>query len=434
MGTKAGAVDLESKFTEAAIGVIQLADFRNFAHGRHHWLAKRGKQAAVIAFITQEDGRLAEETLSCLPPDVPVVRFAFDGDYEATSLGSLLASVYLTGWAGEAKKIDPGRPGVPKFGENLYNFPGEKLASASNWRQQSYEDVVIARKTGRKPKDLKSTGSWGFWFSALSKFTEKLKSATFSAVIMDYDGTLVDTRDRFSPPTKEISEELSRILSLGITIGIATGRGPSVRKDLRKIIPEKYWSEVLIGYYNCAEVGNLDTEIIPNNSVGVCKNLEPIYLALQKHQELQLIANINPRQFQITIEPKDLVPENRLWDITNQLVCAANSSVVVVRSSHSVDILSDGVSKAKVLDCVREKIGSNGSILTIGDRGRWPGNDFTLLQEPYSLSVDEVSTAPETCWNLAPVGQRGVRGTLHYLRSLLIDNNGNGVFLDMRGE
>lgn len=36
------AVDLESRFTEAALGSIQATDYRNFAHGRHHWLAKRG--------------------------------------------------------------------------------------------------------------------------------------------------------------------------------------------------------------------------------------------------------------------------------------------------------------------------------------------------------------------------------------------------------
>jgi hypothetical protein len=40
--TQAAAVDLESKFTEAALGQVQLADYRNFAHGRHHWLAKNG--------------------------------------------------------------------------------------------------------------------------------------------------------------------------------------------------------------------------------------------------------------------------------------------------------------------------------------------------------------------------------------------------------
>ena len=33
--TRIGAIDLESKFTEAALGNLQLADYRNFAHGRH---------------------------------------------------------------------------------------------------------------------------------------------------------------------------------------------------------------------------------------------------------------------------------------------------------------------------------------------------------------------------------------------------------------
>src|SRR5260370_29648479 len=34
----AAAWDLESKFSEAALGSIQVADYRNFAHGRHHWI------------------------------------------------------------------------------------------------------------------------------------------------------------------------------------------------------------------------------------------------------------------------------------------------------------------------------------------------------------------------------------------------------------
>src|SRR5262245_37046615 len=38
--TRSAAVDLESKFTEAALGNVRTADYRHFAHGRHHWLAK----------------------------------------------------------------------------------------------------------------------------------------------------------------------------------------------------------------------------------------------------------------------------------------------------------------------------------------------------------------------------------------------------------
>src|SRR5206468_2651544 len=47
------ALDLESKFSEAALGNVQLADFRNFAHGRHNWLAKRASKTAVLALCAQ---------------------------------------------------------------------------------------------------------------------------------------------------------------------------------------------------------------------------------------------------------------------------------------------------------------------------------------------------------------------------------------------
>ena len=70
--TRIGAVDLESKFTEAALGNIQPADYRNFAHG--HWLAKRGESSAVLAFISDDDRALAERTLELIPSEVPRAR------------------------------------------------------------------------------------------------------------------------------------------------------------------------------------------------------------------------------------------------------------------------------------------------------------------------------------------------------------------------
>ena len=66
------AVDLESKFTEAALGAIQMADYRNFAHGRHHWLAKRGGKTAVLTLVTDEDREIADKTLRLIPADIPV--------------------------------------------------------------------------------------------------------------------------------------------------------------------------------------------------------------------------------------------------------------------------------------------------------------------------------------------------------------------------
>ena len=66
-------------------------------------------------------------------------------------------------------------------------------------------------------------------------------------------------------------------------------------------------------------------------------------------------------------------------------------------------------------------------MLTIGDRGRWPGNDYNLLSTDFSLSVDEVSFSQMSCWNLCMPGECGVQGTLYYLRSIEVEN-GNGTF------
>ena len=120
--TRIGAIDLESKFTEAAIGHLQFADYRNFAHGRHHWLAKKGDASAVLAFVTRADRALAERTLDLIPDDIPQARIVFDGGPSAAALASLLAALRITGWAGRSRGVDPGRPGVPEFGRDIYNL------------------------------------------------------------------------------------------------------------------------------------------------------------------------------------------------------------------------------------------------------------------------------------------------------------------------
>src|ERR1043166_2389938 len=64
------AFDLESKLIEAGLASVQLADYRNFAHGRHHWLAKN-PDSAVVAFASNEEILLAERTLGLLPRSIP---------------------------------------------------------------------------------------------------------------------------------------------------------------------------------------------------------------------------------------------------------------------------------------------------------------------------------------------------------------------------
>lgn len=419
--TRIGAVDLESKFTEAALGNLQLADYRNFAHGRHHWLAKRGTETAIVAFVSDEDSTLAERTLALVPRDIPLARLDFPGPATAASIGSLIAAFRITGWAGGARGIDPGRPGVPDFGRKLYNLPLSRVRSSSPGKLTDRESVAIARKAGADPATLLENGSLDRLRSALSTFQRRLLTASFGGVVLDYDGTVVDTRDRFSAPREEIANELVRLGESGARIAIATGRGVSVRRDLQATLPQALWPRILVGYYNGADIASLDDDEAPDGSGIVCESLASLAAALREHPELANVADQTDRLFQITLEAKRAIPENRLWDIAHEVMLTANcNGVRVTRSSHSVDIVADQVSKLNVLQRIRELDGV-APLLTVGDRGRWPGNDYELLREPYALSVDEVSIDPTTCWNLAARGQRGVAATLGYLRALRAD-------------
>ncbi len=421
--TRIGAIDLESKFTEAALGTLQIADFRNFAHGRHHWLAKRGEITAVLALISEDDRPLAERTLALIPQEIPRAALHLEGSPLAATLASLVAALRITGWAGIVRGIDPGRPGVPEFGRKLYNLPLPRaVRRPTSTGLTDREAVAIARKARVSIDKLHSLGELERWRQALLVFRGRLESAAFAAMVLDYDGTVVDTKRRFEPACEDMACQLMRVVESGARLAIATGRGASVRRDLRARLPESFWNQVLVGYYNGAQVAWLDDDDAPDGSDMVCESLLPLAAALRAQPELADAALQTDRRFQITLEPKRFMPESRLWDIAQQaLLVTGCAGGTIMRSSHSLDIVAEGVSKLNVMKRVRERIGA-APVLTIGDRGCWPGNDCELLREEFALSVDEVSADPATCWNLAPRGQRGVAATLAHLQGLASQN------------
>lgn len=417
--TRAGAVDLESKFTEAAVGNLQIADYRNFAHGRHHWLAKRAAESAILAFVSDADQGLAERTLNLIPEEIPQVRLFIGGAPETALLVSLAAALRVTGWAGEARGIDPGRPGVPEFGRKLYHLPLPKQATDASHSSMSDDDAAaIERKSGLSIERLVRRGELPRWHNCLDQFRKNLREASFVGIALDYDGTIVDTRERFVPPRPEMIEELIRILRAGARIGIATGRGGSVKRDLRKCLPTDLFDQVIVGYYNGAEIGTLADDHIPDGTAAVCDELASLAAALRAQSELAELAEQTDRRYQITLEARRPATESRLWDLAQQTVLLTGQhNVSITRSSHSIDIVASGVTKLNVVSRLRRDT-ADAAILTIGDRGRWPGNDYELLKEPFSLSVEEINVDPGTCWNLAPRGQRGIIATLGYLRAL----------------
>ncbi|MFS8116849.1 sucrose-6-phosphate hydrolase, partial [Rhizobium jaguaris] len=177
--------------------------YRNFAHGRHHWLAKRGDISGVLALVSDHDRALAEKTLDLIPGDIPKAVVDLPGTPVATMISSLIAALRITEWAGLAVGIDPGRPGVPDFGRKLYNLPlprsgKTKLALSIGSR----DEAAISRKAGKTAASMDGEELAG-WKGALTAYRKQLVNKRFSAVVFDYDGTLVDTRHRFQLPRQD---------------------------------------------------------------------------------------------------------------------------------------------------------------------------------------------------------------------------------------
>ena len=416
--TKVGAIDLESKFIEAALGNVHLADYRNFAHGRHHWLAKRGDVSGILALVSDHDRTLAERTLALIPDGIPVARIEAPGERSAASLTALVAALQVTGWAGAARGIDPGRPGVPDFGRKLYSLPLPKRRRTHAAKLTDRDSAAIQRKTGVSLAALQGRGDLDHWRDALAAFRAHLHQAEFAGVVLDYDGTVVDTRERFHPPPAAMVNQLRRLLENDVPIGIATGRGVSVRRDLQAVLPRQCWGRVLVGYYNGAQVAALSDDSVPDGSEDVCVALAPLATALRSQPELAGTVQQTDRPKQITLEPLRQMPEGRLWDLAQQIILMGGFNVSVTRSSHSIDIVPEGVSKLNVVQQLQKFTGTR-PLLAIGDRGRWPGNDYELLRLPHALGVDEISVDPATCWNLGSPGQRGAGVTLDYLSGLV---------------
>ena len=236
----------EFKFTEAALGNLQLADYRNFAHGRHHWLAKRGETSSVLALVCDADRSLANRTLALIPRGIPQARLEFFGNASATAIASLIAALRVTGWAGSARGIDPGRPGVPEFGRKLYNLSLSRSSKGDVVRGLPPRDAAaIQRKTGMAPAILASNGELEFWRKALHGYRGRLLDSIFEGVVLDYDGTVVETRRRELPPDPEMVVALTRIVKSGARLAIATGRGKSIRHELQAVFPKELWPEIL---------------------------------------------------------------------------------------------------------------------------------------------------------------------------------------------
>lgn len=413
----AAATDLESKLVEGGLADVHYADLRNFAHGRHHWLARRGEKTTVVALITPEWSDLADKTLAILPPDTRIVRLESSNDGPLGAIELVNGGLSLIGEIASLQAFDPGRPRVPEFGRKLYRM---NLNSSRSHHTKPSTDLLLRRKLGGPPARW-PVSTIAANKEALLRYLDTLRTTTFQGVVFDYDETLCPKANRFGYLPPDISTALTRIVDHGVTLGIASGRGRSVGQAMRESLEQEVWERVIVGYYNGGCVLRL-SEGDPPKSGKMDPSLASFDTTLRGHSHLQTVCEIEPRPYQITLTPRKEVPSSWLLELVLELAAVNGPpGIAITRSSHSIDILGPGVSKLSVLDACHDQIterGEKSNILRVGDSGAWNGNDLHLLSTPLSLSVADCPMNPAWAWNLAAPGRKGPQAALDYMNAM----------------
>lgn len=416
------AVDLESKLSEAALLHCQFTDLRSYAHGRHLWLANRPDDCAILAITDPSIGKLWTTMEELIPDSIPRLEMSLGGSEPKDLIAGLVAQMHLVSRIGERLSCDPGKPEVPKFGRDLYYT---KL-------QGSMPDPV---EEGDGPERLKYEALGARWPSDRSHGTVKrakkdyqasIETQEFRAVVFDYDGTLSHSQRRNMPPPNDVLEHIVRLVRSGIVVGIASGRGNSMRESLRDCLPQDVLETLNLALYNGGWIGTADQ--VPENSSETSEFLSHVTRIIFRLKKMGVpIDSYKTRHpYQVSVRFRDGLPSEQMWFVIADALRQAGLELSrITKSKHSVDILASGVSKSRLIAHIIKKFGIDPyQVVTLGDQGAWPGNDSVLLEHRFSLSVDIPSRRLDRGWKLAPSHVRDVAATLWYLdRFRIVDGN-----------
>ncbi len=212
---------------------------------------------------------------------------------------------------GENRGRDPGRPSVPDFGRRLYHlnaFPNTAghvrlsaiLRKQLAWRKVGFPDLSPDR-----------------WEAAYDAFRHRICGIRFTQCVVDYDGTVCDHSDRFVGVKPAVAKSLIGLLDAGFNLGVATGRGKSVREALRSALPKRVWNLVTVGFYNGAVV-------LPLRSDDDLRNQDQSARLLEVANVIRLAdipgIKLTVRPLQVTLELQDATSADSLWRLTSSLL------------------------------------------------------------------------------------------------------------------
>lgn len=417
-GARSTAIDVESKFAEAALGTCQLADYRQFAHGRHLQLSY-ARTAIVIAFVNEQERTLAEATLDLLPGRIRKLVLDVPTCDEVAAVQGAIDAILITDVVADILERDPGQPEVPEFCRLIHQLDPSELMTECLPLVPLPVERKLKRATGDKTVVSKFSEAW-------TVFSKKIEDARIKALVCDFDGTFCETFRRWDGLDESLVEDIERIASYGVPIAFATGRGRKLRLDLREKLSQSSWESIYIGYYSGSLIARLDEDPEPPEKDSSFEELKSWLDRTGVSALIEAEATIDGGQFGLRCRNQaarhEAVSAIRHWIRTKAL-----HGWRVYCSGHSIDVLSCGAGKRKVLDFLGNEFGVSvdTETLRLGDSGDFDGNDFELLHEGLGLSVDAVSADPSNCWNLLPLDRRGVVGTKYYLSHL--KPNGDGT-------
>jgi fructoselysine-6-P-deglycase FrlB-like protein len=413
---------LDTSFWESALCPVQTTDFRNLAHGRHAWFHHRPDDTVLLA-LTGATSRLIWSAIDEVLPDA--VRRTKSDYGSCGRLENLLG--FVDGLAvieaiGEVLGIDPGKPGIGKFGRAIYGDRSlERLAAELSTRVR-HKRAAIAKADVTNPDEPSLA-------SISRERLHLLEAADVGGLVFDYDGTIVSTEGRYEVPDQPIVDELVRLHRAGVWLGIATGRGGSAGEDLRKVLPPEVLSSIIIGYYNGGYLRTADFNIeldppAQNPAIAAVASW------LNARDDLFIKKSFKSGTLQIGIEMSILRHPYRFALDFSSCPQFANGEVRISASGHSFDIIPLTSCKTSVVEAVRRAARPGTTVLCFGDSGSASGNDHALLSHPHGISVDEVCSAPDGCWSLFGGMITGTKALLKAL-SCLVPSEQGGIRMDM---
>ncbi|MEO7367923.1 MAG: hypothetical protein ABIZ36_08200 [Gemmatimonadaceae bacterium] len=428
----------ESKCNESAFGAAVFTDYRNFTHGWQTGLARRAGETTVVAFVSPDCHAVATNTLEFLPKSVPTIVVDTTKPGSSGAIELLLATFELSARISARAQLDACWPSDNTVARNL--FP---MDISTNHRGQAPPDVRRKERIDHWIRRKVGSVAWGsatdvqhdVWHGEYEKWASVQRAANVGGIVFDYDGTICEADERFRHPGTAIATALVRLLDLGVTLGIASGRGHSVVDALRAVLPRDYWHRLVVGPYNGSFVMSL-ADPFPEGEAPAPLMSQAAKI-LKASPLIRAVADVTfAGTMQVTVMEIKPLPAGMLRRIVLETLASEPRLLEAVSAQSSgltVDVLGLGASKRRVVDHIASQLRSSkapeqSKVFAIGDQGSLDGNDFALLSDSHSLSVHNVSSLFDRCWNLARPGRRGSAAFIDYLDAIVPREAGGSTF------